>query len=287
MGDALEAGGLPGPTDAWTTLAGLARDTTTIRLGTLVTSATFRLPGPLAISVAGVDQMSGGRVELGLGAGWYEREHDAYGIPFPSLARRASTGSRSSWPSSPACGRRPSASRSRSTASDYRLVDSPALPKPVQAGGIPVIVGGGGRSAGPGAGRSVRGGVQRRRSPPSSASSAQRQRVIEACEAIGRDPATVTWSTANTVCLGADEAELRTTGGGHRSGRRRAARQRPSPARRTRCGRARTVGGSRSRSHLPPGPRPRRPRSPRAHRRLLWIGLNLRWNSVIICPSWQ
>src|SRR6516165_8410692 len=62
--------GLPGPTDAWVTLAGLARDTSRIRLGTLVTSATFRLPGPLAVAVAEVDQMSSGRVELGLGAGW-------------------------------------------------------------------------------------------------------------------------------------------------------------------------------------------------------------------------
>src|SRR3954469_25515912 len=75
--------GLPGPTDAWVTLGGLARDTSRIRLGTLVTSATFRLPGPLAISIAQVDQMSGGRIELGLGAGWYDNEHKAYGIPFP------------------------------------------------------------------------------------------------------------------------------------------------------------------------------------------------------------
>ena len=80
--------GLPGSTDAWTTLAGLARDTGRIRLGTLLTAATFRLPGPLAITVAEVDAMSGGRVELGLGAGWYEEEHSAYGIPFPSLAER-------------------------------------------------------------------------------------------------------------------------------------------------------------------------------------------------------
>src|SRR3954465_10555557 len=88
MGAVLEAGGLPGPTDAWITLAGLARDTSTIRLGTLVTSATFRLPGPLAISVAGVDQMSGGRVELGIGAGWFDDEHHNYGIPFPPLGER-------------------------------------------------------------------------------------------------------------------------------------------------------------------------------------------------------
>ena len=80
--------GLPGPTDAWVTLAAIARETSTIRLGTLVTSATFRLPGPLAISVAEVDHMSGGRVELGLGAGWYEAEHTAYGIPFPSVGER-------------------------------------------------------------------------------------------------------------------------------------------------------------------------------------------------------
>src|SRR6187399_3170111 len=83
MGPRLDAGGLPGPTDAWVTLAGLARDTSRIRLGTLVSPATFRLPGPLAISVAQVDAMSGGRVELGLGSGWFDREHAAFGIPFP------------------------------------------------------------------------------------------------------------------------------------------------------------------------------------------------------------
>src|SRR5438309_8796187 len=80
--------GLPGPTDAWTTLAGLARETSRIRLGTLVSPVTFRLPGPLAIAVANVDEMSGGRVELGLGAGWFEREHEAYGIPFHTRRER-------------------------------------------------------------------------------------------------------------------------------------------------------------------------------------------------------
>src|SRR5919112_2355592 len=80
--------GLPGPTDAWITLAGLARETSRIRLGTLVNSATFRLPGPLAIMVAQVDAMSGGRVDFGLGAGWFEAEHTAYGIPFPSTRER-------------------------------------------------------------------------------------------------------------------------------------------------------------------------------------------------------
>src|SRR5919199_23808 len=80
--------GLPGPTDAWVTLGGLARETSRIRLGTLLTASTFRYPGPLAISVAQVDQMSGGRVELGLGAGWFEAEHRAYAVPFPSTGER-------------------------------------------------------------------------------------------------------------------------------------------------------------------------------------------------------
>ena len=80
--------GEPGPTDAWTTLAGLARETSRIRLGALVTSATFRHPGLLAIQVAGVDAMSSGRVELGLGAGWYAAEHAAYGVPFPDAPER-------------------------------------------------------------------------------------------------------------------------------------------------------------------------------------------------------
>src|SRR5438445_7099825 len=81
-GDPAGPEALPGPTDSWVTLAALARETSRIRLGTLVTSATFRLPAPLAIAVAQVDEMSGGRVDLGLGTGWYETEHVAYGIPF-------------------------------------------------------------------------------------------------------------------------------------------------------------------------------------------------------------
>ncbi|HWD25278.1 MAG TPA: LLM class flavin-dependent oxidoreductase, partial [Acidimicrobiales bacterium] len=82
------ASGLPGPTDAWVTLGAIARETTRLRLGTLMTAGTFRLPGPLAIAVAQVDEMSGGRIELGIGAGWFANEHAAYGIPFPSLAER-------------------------------------------------------------------------------------------------------------------------------------------------------------------------------------------------------
>ena len=85
MGD---GDGDPGPTDAWVTLGALARETESIRLGTLVPAATFRLPGPLAISIAQVDQMSSGRIDVGIGTGWYDDEHLAYGIPFPPLAER-------------------------------------------------------------------------------------------------------------------------------------------------------------------------------------------------------
>ena len=97
--------GLPGPTDAWITLAALASETSRIRLGTLVSPVTFRLPGPLAISVAQVDAMSGGRVELGIGAGWFEANTPRTG----SRSRPCATGStcwRSSWRSSPDSGRR-------------------------------------------------------------------------------------------------------------------------------------------------------------------------------------
>ncbi|HJQ01843.1 MAG TPA: TIGR03560 family F420-dependent LLM class oxidoreductase [Jatrophihabitans sp.] len=133
--------GRPGPTDAWSTLAGLARDTRTIRLGTLVTSATFRHPGLLSIQAAGVDQMSRGRLELGIGTGWVEVEHTAYGIPFPPLGERFGrleeqlaiiTGL---WATPPG-------SAFSHSGRYYNLVDCPALTKPVQAGGVPIIIGG-------------------------------------------------------------------------------------------------------------------------------------------------
>src|ERR1700733_3751253 len=135
--------GLPGPTDAWVTLAALARETKRIRLGTLLSAATFRLPGPLAIAVAGVDAMSNGRVELGLGAGWYDAEHTAYGIPSPPLGERFDrleeqlaiiTGLWST----------PLGLRFSFEGRHFQLADSPGLPKPVQQGGPPIIVGGAG-----------------------------------------------------------------------------------------------------------------------------------------------
>jgi len=206
MGAALDRGGLPGPTESWVTLAGLARDTSRIRLGTLVSSATFRLPGPLAVSVAQVDQMSGGRVELGLGAGWYEREHNAYGVPFPDLGERFDrleeqlaviTGMWST----------PVGEPFSFDGKHYPVVDSPALPKPVQEGGIPVIVGGGGPKRTPELAARYAAEYNLGFAPVERFRE-QRDRVIAACEAIDRDPATMRFSVAAVVCVGRDEAEL-------------------------------------------------------------------------------
>ena len=199
--------GLPGPTDAWVTLAGLARDTERIRLGTLVTAATFRLPGPLAIAVAQVDAMSGGRVELGLGSGWYDDEHRAYGIPFPPLGERFErleeqlaivTGL---W-------RTPPGDTFSFDGAHYQLTDSPALPKPAQSPHPPVVVGGWGRTRTP--------RIAARYAdefnvpfPPLGAVGAQVDAVRSACEAIDRDPATLVWSSALVTCVGEDEATFR------------------------------------------------------------------------------
>jgi F420-dependent oxidoreductase-like protein len=131
--------GLPGPTDAWVTLGALARETSRIRLGTMVTSATFRLPGPLAISVAQVDQMSAGRVELGIGAGWFEREHTAYGIPFPSARERFD---RLAEQLEIITGLWTASTPFSFHGKHYHLEQSPGLPKPVQRPRPPVIVGG-------------------------------------------------------------------------------------------------------------------------------------------------
>jgi F420-dependent oxidoreductase-like protein len=199
--------GRPGPTDAWTTLAGLARDTSRIRLGTLVTSATFRLPGPLAVTVANVDQMSGGRVELGLGAGWFEAEHRAFGIPFPPVKERFDrleeqlaviTGMWSA----------PSGSRYEHDGSHYPVSGSPALTRPVQDGGVPIIIGGSGK----------------RRTPSLAARYAAEfnvpfasveetaglfRRVHDVCEERGRAPASLIHSAAQVACVGPDEATVR------------------------------------------------------------------------------
>lgn len=201
MGD---VDGRPGPTDAWITLAGLARETSRIRLGTLMTAATFRLPGVLAIQVAQVDRMSGGRIELGLGAGWYEAEHAAYGIPFPTakfgrLEEQLAivTGL---WRTKPGAtfdfeGRY------------YQLKDSPALPKPTQER-IPVIIGGMGRQRTPELAARF---ADEFNLPFASVADTAHQitRVREVAAAHGRATDSLVYSNALVACVGRNDADVR------------------------------------------------------------------------------
>jgi F420-dependent oxidoreductase-like protein len=198
--------GGPGPTDAWATLAALARDTSRIRLGTLVTPATFRLPGPLAITVAQVDQMSGGRVELGIGAGWYEEEHRAYGIGFPPVAERFDrleeqlavvTGL---WETPPG-------ETFSYHGRHYQLDDSPALPKPVQQPRPPVIIGGSAKRRA--AALTVRYADEFNAFDDLETTRTIIARVLTACEERGREAESLRLSVAQTTCVGRDEAEVR------------------------------------------------------------------------------
>ena len=203
---AMSGSGLPGPTDAWITLAGLARETSRIRLGTLMSPVTFRLPGPLAITVAQVDQMSGGRAELGLGTGWFDGEHYAYGIPFPPTAERFGrleeqleiiTGL---WETEP--------DDTFSFRGNHYILDgSPALPKPAQRPRPPVLVGGAGPRRTP---RLAARFADEYNIPFSTVedSAAAFGRVRQACAEAGRDPASLVYSVAHTVACGRDEAEL-------------------------------------------------------------------------------
>jgi alkanesulfonate monooxygenase len=198
--------GLPGPTDAWVTMAALARETSTIRLGTLVTSATFRLPGPLAIAVAQVDAMSGGRVELGLGAGWFDGEHEAYGIPFPALGERFERLEEQLAVVTGLWGT-PLGERFSFDGRHYRLAGSPALPKPAQTPRPPVIVGGGGPRRTP---RLAARYADEFNLPFSSVAATGEQfaRVRAAAESAGRDPGSLRLSAAQVLCCGRDDEEL-------------------------------------------------------------------------------
>jgi F420-dependent oxidoreductase-like protein len=198
--------GLPGPTDAWITLAGLAVQTSRIRLGTLMTPATFRLPGPLAVSVAQVDQMSGGRVEFGFGSGWFADEHTAYGIPFPDLSERFDiyteqleilTGLWST----------PLGETFSFSGKHYQLTDSPALPKPAQRPRPPVLIGGMGAKRTPALAARFADEFNIPFADQDTAI-AQYERVDAACRAIGRDPAGVIRSTAQVTCVGWDDAQV-------------------------------------------------------------------------------
>jgi F420-dependent oxidoreductase-like protein len=196
--------GLPGPTDSWVTLAGLAVQTERVRLGTMVTSATFRHPGVLAISIAQVDQMSGGRIELGIGAGWFQAEHEAYAIPFPPVKERFDrleeeleilTGL---WTTDGGFSHR---------GAHYAVTDSPGLPKPAQRPHPPIIVGGKGPKRTPALAARFGNEINVPFSP-AKAVAAMYARVEEACAAIGR-PADLTRSTAVTVTCGRTDAEAR------------------------------------------------------------------------------
>lgn len=204
--------GLPGPSDSFVTLAAIAAAVPDIRLGTLVTSATFRHPSMLAIAAANIDDISGGRLELGLGSGWYEQEHTAYGIEFgESFGERFDrlteqleiiTGL---WDT-------PVGGSFEHRGKHFRLAGAPGLPKPRQIGRtgtprVPIIIGGNGP----------------KRTPALAARFAdefnigfaaleavrtQVQRVRAACERDGRDPETLIYSGAQVLCLGRDDAEV-------------------------------------------------------------------------------
>ncbi len=204
MGDSVS--GLPGPLSTWTTLAGLARDTEKIRIGSLVSPVTFHHPGQLAITVAQVDEMSAGRVELGLGAGWYEEEHTAIGIAFPPASERFDRFSEALAIISGLWGTAEGENFSYE-GKHYTLTDSPALPRPWQRPAPPIIIGGRGK----------------RRTPALAAAYASEFNiafagpeewteicgpVVEACEARERDPESLVWSAAQVVALGESEAEF-------------------------------------------------------------------------------
>lgn len=200
------ASGEPGPTDSWVTLGALARETSRIRLGTMVTSATFRLPGPLAIAVAQVDDMSRGRVELGLGSGWFEAEHAAYGVPFPSLGERFDRLTEQLEIITGLWGTLPG-ERFSYAGAHYTLTDSPALPKPVQQPHPPIIVGGQGKKRTPALAARFASEINVPFSGIDDVA-AQFARVDAACREVGRDPAELVRSTAQTIAIGRDDAEV-------------------------------------------------------------------------------
>lgn len=209
------------PTDSWTTLAGLARDTERVRLGTLVTAGTFRDPGVLAITAATVDQMSGGRVELGLGAGWYEREHLSFGLRFPSLRERFDrleeqlavvTGI---WGAS--------AEKPFDFSGQHYRVSGCVNPP---QGAPPIIIGGAGPRRTPAL--AARFAAEFNGTFPDGL--AERFAVVDrACEAVGRDPATLVRSVVLPVVCGRSAAEITRRTNAISSERLRAATVRGNP----------------------------------------------------------
>ena len=189
--------------DAWTTLAGLAARTTTLRLGTLVSPVTFRHPSLLANAVTTVDHISGGRVELGMGAGWMEEEHVAFGFPFPPLRERVAMLAEQIeivhrlW----------TEEHVDFDGTYYSLRDCPALPKPVQDPHPPLLVGG---RAKPGTLKpAVRFANEYNLIGSSIDEYAHARRTLDAaCERAGRDPRTLRLSVMTGFALGSDRPDL-------------------------------------------------------------------------------
>jgi F420-dependent oxidoreductase-like protein len=200
---AFGANPLPGPTDSWVTLAAIARETSTIRLGTMVTSATFRPPGLLAVQVAQADEMSGGRVELGLGAGWFQAEHEAYGFLFPpTLSERFERLAEQLEIVTGLWGT-PIGETYSFAGRHYSLSGGPALPKPVQSP-LPVIVGG----LGPRKTVALAARFAQEINVPwvdPATTREQFARVRAACEANGRDPDSIVLGHAISVTCDRDE----------------------------------------------------------------------------------
>jgi F420-dependent oxidoreductase-like protein len=192
------------PTDSWTTLAGLAVQTERVRIGTLVNASTFRLPGQLAVEVATVDQMSGGRAELGIGTAWFEREHQYFGIPFPKLAERFERLEeqleilKGIWDTTPG-------ERFSFEGKYYTVADCAAFPR--WASRPKVIIGGGGPSKTPRLAAKYADEFNAALCPIDE-HKARFDNFHRKCEEVGRDLPAARLSATVPVALGTDEADL-------------------------------------------------------------------------------
>jgi F420-dependent oxidoreductase-like protein len=192
-----------GSLDAWATLAGLAARTDRIRLGTMVSPVTFRHPSALAREVVTVDRISNGRVELGLGAGWYELEHAAHGFPFPAMDVRLELLAEQV----EIVHRQWTEESFDFTGRHYRLSDCRALPKPVQQPSPPIVVGG--MALAGTLVPAVRFAAEYNTFGASvETCRARRRRVTEACEGAGRDPASLAFSLMAACIVGVDRGEV-------------------------------------------------------------------------------
>lgn len=192
-----------GSLDAWGTITALAAMTETLRLGTMVSPATFRHPAVLAKAVVTADHVSGGRIDLGIGAGWWDREHEIYGFDLPEIGPRMDALEeqmqivRGHW----------AEGRFDFDGAHFRAKELDALPKPVQRPHPPLILGGRG---GP---RSLRLAARYADEYNGVMATAEelaetRAKLDAACEAEDRDPATLPLSVMTGWLVGADEADL-------------------------------------------------------------------------------